>query len=60
MANITIYKTIYFDELGLIAEADFSTEAEARAFATASSLDFYRIIKYQASRTLTDITDNTP
>ena len=58
MANFTIYKAIYFDELGLVAEADFSTEEEARTFA--ATKDFYRIIEYHASRTITDITDVEP
>ena len=56
MANVTVYKVIYFNELNLVTCKNFSTEAEARLYMV--TLDFARLIRFVTSRNITDITDN--
>lgn len=56
MANVTIYKVIYFNELNLVTCKDFAAEAEARLFM--ATLDFARLIRFVTSRNITDITDD--
>ena len=58
MANVTVYKVIYFNELNLVTCKDFSTESEARLYM--STLDYARLVRFVTSRNITDITDVEP
>lgn len=55
MANVTVYKVIYFNDLSLVTSKDFTTESEARLFA--ETLSFARVVRFVTSKTITDITD---
>lgn len=53
-----MYKVIYFNDLNLVTDKDFDTEAEARTFL--ATVDWGRLVTLTASRTITDITTPTP
>lgn len=49
-----MYKVVYFNELNLVTDKDFETEAAARTFL--ATLDWGRIVQLTASRTISDVT----
>lgn len=51
-----MYKVVYFNDLNMVTDKDFETEAAARAFL--ATLDWGRIVTI--SRTITDVTEVTP
>lgn len=53
-----MYKVIYFNDLNLVTDKDFESEAAARTFL--ATLDWGRIVTMTTSRTITDVTDITP
>lgn len=49
-----MYRVIYYNDLNILDEMIFDTEAEARTFMT--DLDWCRLITFNTSRTISDIT----
>ena len=51
-----MYRVIYYDSLGLVTDKSFESEADALEFVRVTSPDYYRIVNYTDSRTITDVT----
>ena len=49
-----MYRVIYYDDLNILTEMEFDTEAAARTFM--AGLDWCRLITFSTSRTISDIT----
>ena len=49
-----MYKVIYFSDIDVVTSNDFETLTEAQTFA--ATLDWYKIVTFTMSRTITDVT----
>ena len=53
---MTIWKLIYFTAYGNIIAKNYDTQEKAEAAYTAQPASWKRVIKYQDSQTITDVT----
>lgn len=49
-----MYKVIYFSDVDMVTSEDFETLTEAQAFT--ATLDWYKIVTFTTSRTISDVT----